>query len=485
MLLRVLLRPLLFLGGPGQVSLLATGVEYYWPQQKGDVNRTGYSPYPVANDLTVEPSWVWRDPYLDVIRCTPLIDDKKNIYLGTQSGRIWKFDQDGRMLWYWKSPRGNTPTVSSIMDGVLYGNTVSGFVFALDMNTGIEKWTVPISASTAGDTACVFALNGTIISATRQPGQYDGQNNMVVALNTDGSTRWTFKHVWPSFNFQASSPGDGTLVFQDHFGGIYRLGLDDGRLIWESGVIDRQPHFFTTGATIVGPNGLVYCASNYHNAMGIIHVYRLSDGAPVWRKDMGTQVNQAVAFGKLAGSDRPAVVTGIGENPGYPWVLRLPAWVPLTVKGWINSLSHRAAGWPTWLWQTHVLPAFLVALDAETGEHRWTFTPPPFMRPSCEGDESMLPERGVAASQVTDYVGDSICLPDDWAQAVIGGDGTTYAGHQDGRLYAVRDANGNGKIEADEATSYYFGAAFQGSQGLAPGMLAVAPCGGGLHVFRG
>jgi len=484
MLLRVLLRPLLFLGGPGQVSLLATGVEYYWPQQKGDVNRTGYSPYPVANNLNVEPSWVWKDPYLDVIRCTPLIDDKKNIYLGTQSGRLWKFDHEGHVLWYWKSPLGNTPTVSSIMDGTLYGNTGAGFVFAIDMQTGIERWAVQVSSSTAGDTACVFAINGTIISATRRPGQNDGHNNMVVALNTDGSLRWTFQHDWPSFNFQASSPGDDTVIFQDHFGGIYRLGLADGKLIWESGVADRMPWFFTTGATVVGPNGLVYCASNYHNQMGIIHAYRLSDGAPVWRKELGTQVNQAVAFGKLAGSERPAVVAGIGENPGYPWISWFRPWVPEVVKSFFNQLSHRAAGWPTWFWGTKVLPAFLVALDAETGERRWTFVPPPFMRPSSEGDEAMLMERSYASAAAKDYPGDQICLPDDWAQAVIGGDGTTYAGHQDGRLYAVRDANGNGKIEEGEVSSYYFGAAFQGSQGLAPGMLAVAPCGGGLYVWK-
>jgi len=240
---------------------------------------------------------------------------------------------------------------------------------------------------------------------------------------------------------------------------------------------------FTTGAAIVGVNGLVYCASNYRTG-GIIHAYRLEDGAPVWRRDVGMPANQAVAYGKIAGSERPAVVAGIGENPGGPWVGRLPESWPLWVKTWFHERSIAWRGWPTWFWRTKVLPAALLALDAETGEPRWSYQPPPFMRPACEGDEEGLGPRLMAQARQPEYPIDSVCLPDDWAQAVIGGDGTVYAGHQDGKLYAVRDADGNGRIDDAEVSSYYFGHAFQGSQGTAPGLLAVAPCGGGLYVWK-
>merc|ERR550532_436295 len=97
--------------------------EYYWPMQKGDQNRTGKSPYTQVTDLSKGPTWVWRDPYLDVIRDTPLIDDKKNIYLGTEGGRMYKFDPDGNVRWSYLSERGNTPTVAAIMDGNVYLNT--------------------------------------------------------------------------------------------------------------------------------------------------------------------------------------------------------------------------------------------------------------------------------------------------------------------------------------------------------------------------
>jgi len=456
--------------------------EYYWPQQKGDVNRTGYSPYTVTTNLEVEPTWVWKDPDLDVIRCTPLIDDKKNIYLGTQAGKMYKFSPDGAMLWSYRSRRGNTPTVSSLMDGSIYLNTKFGFVVALDMETGKERWATQVAGATAGDTACVFALNKTIISATSQPGS-TGTNNRIVALNEDGTHRWTFDHTWPSFNFQASSPGDGTMVFQDRAGGVYRLSLDDGGLLWESGIRDRLPWFFTTGATICGPNGLVYAASNYHNNEGIIHAYRLEDGVQVWRKNVFMPSNQAVAYGMIAGYDKPAVVAGIGENPGFPVILSL-GFLPKRLQPIVNKLSVWMAGRPTWLWGTREAPAALVALDAETGATRWSWTPPPFARPACEGEEAWAYERFEIAQQHPEYEVDTICLPDNWAQAVIGGDGTVYAGYQDGKLYAVRDANGNGHLDEGEVSGHYFGHAFQGSQAIAPGMLAVAPCGGGLYVFK-
>jgi len=474
-------------GGRGPLlallPLTALAGEYYWAQQKGDVNRTGKSPYTVTRDLMRPPTWVWTDPHTDVIRSTPLIDDEKNIYLGTQSGRMYKFSPDGAILWQWRSSYGNTPTVSSIMEGSLYLNTKYGFVIALDMKTGAQRWAEKIADATAGDTACVFAINKTIISATERRGT-SGRNNRVVALNDDGSHKWAFDHEWPSFNFQASSPGDGTVVFQDRAGGLYRLGLDDGHLIWESGVRDREEYMFTTGATVCGPNGVVYAASNYRYGLGIIHAYRLEDGLPLWRQDVGMPANQAVAYGHIAGHKKPAVVAGIGENPGMPTLFGLPNWMPGWMKVALHYLSIWSKGKPTWFWQTKVLPAAIVALDAETGETRWKFTPPPFTRPTCEGDDAAFFARVATQAKFPEYDIDSICLPDDWSQAIIGGDGTTYIGHQDGKLYAVGDTNGNGFIEESEVSTYYFGHAFQASQAIAPGMLAVAPCGSGLYVWK-
>jgi len=119
-----------------------------------------------------------------------------------------------------------------------------------------------------------------------------------------------------------------------------------------------------------------------------------------------------------------------------------------------------------------------VALDAETGEYRWSYEPPPFSSLGVRGDDAEVVRRFMQKHD------SPWCLPDSWSQNTISGDGTVYAGHQDGYLYAVRDENGDGKISSAEVSRHDLGSAFQASHAIAPGMFAAAPCDGGLYVWR-
>jgi len=469
---------------------------------------------------------------MDVVRATPLFDDKLNIYQSTINVRILKFSPDGEIIWTWKSPYGSNPTVPAIMDGTLYGNSERGIVYAVDMATGKEKWAVNISNGTGGDTACIFAAYGAVVSATKVGTKKDN-NNGVVALNTDGSHRWTYvlDRGFEVYNFQGASPGDGTLVSMDASGGLYKVSLDTGKLIWESGIPERENTWFTTGAGVIGPNGLVYCASNWGNH-GLIHAYKLSTGEPVWRTNVTLRAMQGVAIGKLAGSEGLSVVFGVGENPGFPaylvtlyfcfqaapflwWVgtalsfgccvrrrqkqgkskvvsvfcllpmmfLNLLGCIALAYAA--HRLSLATGGKPPGgvFWWMYPKPQQIWALDAETGAQRWVVDVHPLDTPACAGDEEELMPRMFGYWTELGQT-HPICLPDSWAQAVVDADGTSFLGFADGRLFAVRDEDGDGKIASKEISEHDFGHAFQASQGLAPGTLAVAPCGGGLWVWK-
>lgn len=237
---------------------------------------------------------------------------------------------------------------------------------------------------------------------------------------------------------------------------------------------------------------------------------------------------QGVAIGRLAGSKGLSVVFGLGANPelpiwcqlqhyiwfGFPFLfywLACPSccyccrrrrrqgkgfcstcccMIPLTLLLWllahaaalaVHGLSLATGGQPTWLWMVQEKPQKMLALDAATGEERWALDMRPLKRRACAGDEEYLMARLPAAiAQRSDHV----CIPDSWAQGVIDGDGTAFLGFADGRLFAVRDENGDGRIGGQEISEHDFGHAFQASQGLAPGILAVVPCGGGLWVWR-
>eukprot|EP00913_Durusdinium_trenchii_P034604 g32374.t1 len=78
-----------------------------------------------------------------------------------------------------------------------------------------------------------------------------------------------------------------------------------------------------------------------------------------------------------------------------------------------------------------------------------------------------------------------VCMPDANSQPVIDGAGTAFVPFQDGHVYAVRDANGDGKISPDEVQSHHVGDAFQASLAMAPKMLVALDCQGRLKAVDG
>jgi len=220
-------------------------------------------------------------------------------------------------------------------------------------------------------------------------------------------------------------------------------------------VDSHEPGSFTTGGAVLGPNGVMYVTSNNKESSAVfwdrpIHPGRLTainftDGKVIWKQSLEQIAMNGAAVGHVGpgGTGPLTVVIGIGANPPPPM---------LTETLFANT-KHNS----------------VIAVDAETGKRRWSF--------------ELNPWKGAAA-------GDSLlhmCLPDNFSNAAIGGDGTVYIGNQDGRVYAIQDKNGDGIIDrrlgSNEVSEYNAHAASQGSPAIAPGMLVVAPC-NGMHVFN-
>lgn len=459
---------------------------YYWPTQKGTASRTGFSPYPVP-DLGKQPTWSWSDPHEDTIRATPLVDDKLNVYLSTVAGRIYKFDPDGLMLWKREMPFG-TQVVGCLYDGKFITATKAGLVVAIDMESGADRWQAPVSPInvTQGDTASMLAYDGLVISATHSArGENGGGGNSdVVAIRAeDGAMVWRYLPEVHTFNFQASTPGDGTIVFQDRGGGLYRLNATDGHEIWKSGKRGAPwNESFTTGAAVCH-EGRVFVVSNtgsspLHPDTGFLHVYRLEDGAALWEHRLMYSANQAVAIGPHpTRKGKSIAVLGMGTNPGMPAAAiasQIEPWLPLGFVHFVDLFFG---------WVFIKNPAAMAAYDTETGARLWHHELPPFRKFATKGDSERLLRRHTDIASNNKH-NDLLCLPDSCSQPVIGPDGTSYTGWQDGRIYAIRDANGDGKIDDGEVVFHEFTDGFQGSMGMAPGLFAAAPCGGGLYVWR-
>lgn len=109
----------------------------------------------------------------------------------------------------------------------------------------------------------------------------------------------------------------------------------------------------------------------------------------------------------------------------------------------------------------------IAAFDAESGSPQWRY-------------ELEVPphEAGPAAST-------SACQHSPCSQPIIGGDGTVYVACGTGKVLGIRDANSDGFINpTTEVSSFDSGDGWQGSLAMAPGLLAIASCGGALQVFK-
>eukprot|EP00408_Alexandrium_pacificum_P026996 CAMPEP_0171206736 /NCGR_PEP_ID=MMETSP0790-20130122/27215_1 /TAXON_ID=2925 /ORGANISM="Alexandrium catenella, Strain OF101" /LENGTH=331 /DNA_ID=CAMNT_0011672287 /DNA_START=27 /DNA_END=1022 /DNA_ORIENTATION=- len=328
------------------------------------------------------------------------------------------------------------------------------------MESGRTNWKVHVAASAGMDSWSLFAHSGLVITAARnssfKPSPDYGSNNEVIALDgSAGSVLWSFKPDNPAYNFIGSFvDGPPSLVFSDLFGAPYRVSLCDGSLLWKNA--RARGDLPSTGGAIVEPSaGRVFVTSNARRSatesVGMVTAYSASDGALLWRYNQSMPANNAPSVGRLKpGSSELSVVVAVGANAGLP-----------------NKEADR-----TGLWSDGTPVAFeskMFALHAATGKPTgWEYTPEVYRKPQAYGDSWPF----------------HICLPDSWSNSAIGADGSVYAGHMSGRIFAIRDADGDGVIseEKGEVSSYFGERCYQGSPGLAPGMLVATPC-DGMHVF--
>jgi len=121
---------------------------------------------------------------------------------------------------------------------------------------------------------------------------------------------------------------------------------------------------------------------------------------------------------------------------------------------------------------SEALPAQVVAFSAASGASLWA--------------RNMQPWEGPAAGSARRLkLGDAgaVCDAEAFAGVAISGNGVAYVPYVDGTLYALRDANGDGKIADSEVIAYHVPkATFVAPPALAYGILAIVPT-TGLQIF--
>merc|ERR1719440_812566 len=92
-------------------------------------------------------------------------------------------------------------------------------------------------------------------------------NHKVVGLDgTDGKILWEYEPDRPVWNFGSAFADDGTFIYQDLEGHVYRQNASDGSLIWKANT--GVPESWTDGQANLGANGIVYSVANHAQTIG-------------------------------------------------------------------------------------------------------------------------------------------------------------------------------------------------------------------------
>jgi len=280
---------------------------------------------------------------------------------------IHKLNSDGDLLWTWRVAEedGHINTAPSLYRGailVLPNAEGRPTAISVNMQNGAVNWKRTFeNHHIGGEASSLTIYNDTMFFGANDGGQ--GTSIVVAANASDGNYLWEYVAGDIMWNFAASAPGDGTLLFSSSCGVAFRISFG-GQLIWKAGG-SYPGEMCGCGGGALGPNGIFYSEFNRGEEQGIVSARRVEDGSLLWEEHFGQSGSQYPAVGRL-GADGPlAVVIAVGDGLSVPTL-------PVLDAGKIASAGP--------------LNNTVIALDAMTGETLWRFVEEPWYHPYAAGE---------------------------------------------------------------------------------------------------
>ncbi|MDP6341993.1 MAG: PQQ-binding-like beta-propeller repeat protein [Alphaproteobacteria bacterium] len=207
-----------------------------WPQAGGYANHAMHH-----LEIAENPRQAWRS---DIGSGS---DDETKLLARpvVMNGRIATFDAEatvavfeaeaGRLLWRRAlTPEGEEEGAIGggvgIADGLVFASTGYGFIHALDLDSGKERWRRRIGVPIRG---APTAVGGRVFAIT-----YD--NQLHALSSTDGRTLWTHAGIPEDAGLLgAPSPavGGGIVVAPYTSGELFALRVENGRVIWSDQLV--------------------------------------------------------------------------------------------------------------------------------------------------------------------------------------------------------------------------------------------------------
>lgn len=444
-----------------------SSAQHPWPTMRGPLmHQYGSSSVVLPENLSEALVWSFHHPsgrFNSLVAGGAVVDSEMNLYVSMNDG-VRKLSTGGTVLWHFEQPHRRFNNQASLYGNKVYSTNQKGEAFAIDMASGKPAWVTKLAADAGGDCGYPAAFDGVFVAGAKvnhdDPVQDAGNKHIFGVDAETGRQLWRYTPQHPVWNFEPLFPGDGSVIFMDFWGGLYSLGLHDGKERWYN---PAQNMSFTDGGATLGPDGSVYSCSNAKNShgnegeQGILRAVKTADGSELWRQKLPQPCNSYPAVGPVNGELSVAVTPG-------------------SFMG--NKHLHGS----------------IMLFDAATGASKWRWNGEPFEDVMARGDIKGLPLRLVTQTE------HAICLPAHWSSANIDGNGAVVAGRSDGFIYAVQGPPNlpqGGATSLAATTSVDFAstagvrvrswdakAGFtHGAFAFAPGMVAVSSC-DTLYVFR-
>jgi outer membrane protein assembly factor BamB len=299
----------------------------------GDSKKTGAEPAELkkmANAIAVKRLWstdVGSGEGKLWLRQKPALAGNK-LYVVDDSGRVRALDAtSGKTLWeakaldtkssgsrlaFWRKHSTETALTSSAATGaglVVVGGR-NGEVIALDADTGAKKWSSKITSEVIS--APLVADDRVIIR---------GGDGRVFGFDVaDGSRKWVFDRALPSLSVRGNgSPvlGTGVIYVGYEDGTVVMLRIADGLQGWEQAVADPDGRTeLDRAADVDGEiqvgNEAVFATSFHGQSMAL----SISNGRPLWTRDIGSYGGLAMNDSLLVVADKQGVVHALNRADG-------------------------------------------------------------------------------------------------------------------------------------------------------------------------
>ena len=300
-----------------------------WPMPGANPERTSWSPEEVPGQLHP----VWYKPFEPYIsQKVQVIAAYDMLYISTASG-LYALDSDtGAEKWIYPTelPLGHSPT---IVDGVAYVGGFDQYLHAIDAFTGAPLWQFKGGAG--------FQTNPLVVNGIAYVGNRDGVFYAVHTVGPKmGQLAWSYKTGGPVL-FSAAYK-NGTVYFASQDSYAYALNASTGDLVWKSEKLPGSG--FRSWWPVVYRDKVIFSGSNNYRFTG------LGPGP------LNNSLDKDGAYPKNATDPRGTPIGPVGKEPGD--------WASGTVT--INaSRASRYLDQNPWRKTYHVL-------DIQTGQERET-----------------------------------------------------------------------------------------------------------------